>query len=88
VLEALGVKLDVSPEIVARSIREVGIGFLFAPAHHGALKHAGPVRQKLGLRTFFNLLGPLSNPAGAPPPAPSARPARATPPGPRRLRGR
>ncbi|MFW6050345.1 MAG: anthranilate phosphoribosyltransferase [Myxococcota bacterium] len=64
-LEALGVSLEASPEAVARSVREVHIGFLFAPAHHAALKHAAPVRRQLGLRTFFNLLGPLANPAGA-----------------------
>jgi anthranilate phosphoribosyltransferase len=64
-LEALGVELGASPEVVARSVREVGIGFLFAPAHHAALKHAAPVRRQLGIRTFFNLLGPLANPAGA-----------------------
>jgi anthranilate phosphoribosyltransferase len=64
-LEALGVGLDASPEAVRRSVREVGIGFLFAPAHHAALRHAAPVRRQLGIRTFFNLLGPLSNPAGA-----------------------
>lgn len=64
-LEALGVALDLEPEAVARSVREVGIGFLFAPAHHAALKHAAPVRRQLGIRTFFNLLGPLANPAGA-----------------------
>ncbi len=65
VLEALGVRIDVDRAVVVRSVREVGIGFLFAPAHHGALRHAAPVRRALGVRTFFNLLGPLSNPAGA-----------------------
>lgn len=64
-LEALGVPLDSSPESVARSVRELSIGFLFAPSHHAALRHAAPVRRQLGLRTFFNLLGPLANPAGA-----------------------
>jgi anthranilate phosphoribosyltransferase len=63
VLEALGVKIDLPPARVARSIRELGIGFLFAPAHHGALKHAAPVRRALGVRTIFNLMGPLLNPA-------------------------
>lgn len=65
VLEALGVRIDLGPAEVSRCIETVGIGFLFAPAHHGAMKHAAPVRRQLGLRTIFNLLGPLSNPAGA-----------------------
>ena len=65
VLEALGVRIDLSPDAVARCVRELDIGFLFAPAHHGALKHAAPVRRSLGVRTFFNMLGPLANPAGA-----------------------
>ena len=65
VLEALGVKLDLSPEKVASCIDEVGIGFLFAPNHHPAMRHAGPVRRELGIRTVFNLLGPLTNPAAA-----------------------
>lgn len=65
VLEALGVRIDLDGDAVARCVREVGIGFLFAPAHHGALRHAAPVRRALGVRTFFNLLGPLANPAGA-----------------------
>ncbi len=65
VLEAAGVKLDISPEAVARCVREVGVGFMYAPAHHGAMKHAIGVRRQLGLRTLFNLLGPLTNPAGA-----------------------
>jgi anthranilate phosphoribosyltransferase len=65
VLEALGVRLEMPPEIVARSIEEAGIGFLFAPAFHPAMKHAAPVRRELGVRTVFNLLGPLTNPARA-----------------------
>ncbi len=66
VLEALGVNLDVTPEQVSHCVREAGIGFMFAPAHHSAMKHVGPIRVELGIRTIFNLLGPLSNPAGAP----------------------
>jgi anthranilate phosphoribosyltransferase len=65
VLEALGVNLDVTPEIVARCINEIGIGFLFAPALHGAMKHAIGPRREIGIRTIFNILGPLTNPAGA-----------------------
>ena len=65
VLEALGVRIDLSPVQAQRSVEEVGIGFLFAPSHHGAMKHAAPVRRELGIRTIFNLLGPLSNPASA-----------------------
>lgn len=65
VLEALGVPLDLSPQQVGRCVDEVGIGFLFAPALHPAMRHAGPVRRELGLRTVFNLLGPLTNPADA-----------------------
>lgn len=65
VLEALGVRIDLAPERVARCIEEVGIGFLFAPSHHAAMRHAAPVRRELGIRTIFNLLGPLSNPASA-----------------------
>ncbi len=66
VLEALGVDLSLDAAAVARSIREVGVGFMFAPAHHSAMKHAAPVRKDLGVRTIFNILGPLTNPAGAP----------------------
>ncbi len=66
VLEAAGVRLDLTPEQVARCVEEVGVGFLFAPAHHGAMKHALGPRRELGVRTMFNLLGPLTNPAGAP----------------------
>lgn len=63
VLEALGVRLDLTADEVSRGLREAGIAFMFAPLFHGALKHAAPVRRSLGLRTFWNLLGPLSNPA-------------------------
>jgi len=65
VLEALGANLQLTPERIARSVDEVGVGFMFAPAHHSALKHAAPVRKDLGVRTIFNILGPLTNPAGA-----------------------
>jgi anthranilate phosphoribosyltransferase len=65
VLEALGIRLAISPEQVGCAIREVGIGFLFAPALHPAMKHAQPARLELKMRTVFNLLGPLTNPAGA-----------------------
>ena len=65
VLEALGVNLNVTPETVERSIAEIGIGFLFAPALHGAMKHAIGPRREIGIRTIFNILGPLTNPAGA-----------------------
>ena len=64
VLTALGVNIELSPEGISRCIEEAGIGFMFAPAHHTAMKHVGPVRVELGTRTIFNLLGPLSNPAG------------------------
>lgn len=66
VLEAAGVKLDLTPEQVAECINQAGIGFMFAPMHHGAMKHAITPRRELGVRTIFNLLGPLTNPAGAP----------------------
>ncbi len=66
VLEKAGVKLGLSPEQVAACIEKTGIGFMFAPAHHSAMKHVAPVRRELGTRTMFNILGPLANPAGAP----------------------
>jgi anthranilate phosphoribosyltransferase len=65
VLEALGANLSLTPEQVSACISETGIGFMFAPAHHGAMKNIAPVRKELGVRTIFNLLGPLTNPAGA-----------------------
>src|SRR5688572_18034130 len=65
VLEALGVNITLAPAQVARSVSEVGVGFMFAPHHHPAMKHAAPVRKELGVRTIFNILGPLTNPAGA-----------------------
>ena len=65
VLAALGVNLDIGPDVVGRCIAEAGVGFMFAPAHHAAMKHVGPARAELATRTIFNLLGPLSNPAGA-----------------------
>ena len=65
VLEELGISLTLSPEAVGRCIDEIGIGFMFAPAMHPAMRHAAPVRRELGLRTVFNLLGPLTNPADA-----------------------
>ncbi len=66
VLEALGANISLKPEEVARAIDEVGVGFMFAPNHHAAMKYAAPVRRELGVRTIFNILGPLTNPAGAP----------------------
>lgn len=65
VLEQLGVRVDATPAHLERLVADVGLGFFFAPAHHPALHHAGPVRRELGVRTFFNLLGPLANPAQA-----------------------
>src|SRR5439155_4164569 len=65
VLEALGANIMLKPEQVAACIAETGIGFMFAPNHHSAMKHAAPVRKELGIRTIFNILGPLTNPAGA-----------------------
>jgi anthranilate phosphoribosyltransferase len=64
VLEALGIKIDLGPTGVAACVREVGIGFMFAPRFHPAMRHAGPVRREIGIRTVFNVLGPLANPAG------------------------
>ena len=66
VLESLGVNLALTPEQVGLCLREVGLGFMFAPSHHPAMKHAAPVRKELGMRTILNILGPLTNPAGAP----------------------
>jgi anthranilate phosphoribosyltransferase len=66
VIEALGASINLAPEQVARCIDEVGVGFMFAPNHHAAMKHAAPVRRELGVRTIFNILGPLTNPAMAP----------------------
>ncbi len=65
-MEALGVNINLTPEQVGRGIDEVGIGFMFAPNHHAAMRHAAPVRKELGVRTIFNILGPLTNPASAP----------------------
>lgn len=65
-LEALGAHIHLTPQQVAACIAETGIGFMFAPNHHAAMKHAAPVRKELGVRTIFNILGPLTNPAGAP----------------------
>ena len=64
VLEALGVKIELGPDAVATCIEEVGVGFMFAPRFHPAMRHAGPVRREIGIRTIFNVLGPLANPAG------------------------
>ncbi|MDB5752650.1 MAG: anthranilate phosphoribosyltransferase [Ramlibacter sp.] len=66
VMEVLGVSLNLSPEAIARCIEEVGIGFMFAPNHHPAMKNVAPVRKEMGVRTIFNILGPLTNPASAP----------------------
>ncbi len=65
VLEALGININLTPEQTVRCINEVGFGFMFAPNYHSAMKHAAPVRKELGVRTLFNILGPLTNPAGA-----------------------
>src|SRR5690349_12536867 len=66
VLEALGVTLSLTPQAIAQCIADTGIGFMFAPAHHPAMKNVAPVRKELGIRTIFNILGPLTNPASAP----------------------
>ena len=66
VMEALGIHINLKPEAIAQCIAEVGIGFMFAPNHHPAMKNVAPVRKELGVRTIFNILGPLTNPAGAP----------------------
>jgi anthranilate phosphoribosyltransferase len=65
VLEAFGANVNLKPEQIARSISQVGVGFMFAPNHHSAMKYAAPVRRELGVKTIFNILGPLTNPAGA-----------------------
>jgi len=66
VLESLGVNINLPPEVIARCVQDVGIGFMFAPNHHPAMKNVAPVRKELGVRTIFNILGPLTNPADAP----------------------
>jgi anthranilate phosphoribosyltransferase len=66
VLESLGININLPPDAIARCIEEVGIGFMFAPNHHPAMKNVAPVRKELGVRTIFNILGPLTNPASAP----------------------
>ena len=66
VLESLGININLTPDAIARSVAEVGIGFMFAPNHHPAMKNVAPVRKELGIKTIFNILGPLTNPAGAP----------------------
>ncbi|MDD5334649.1 MAG: anthranilate phosphoribosyltransferase [Rhodoferax sp.] len=66
VMESLGVNINLSPEAIARCIEQVGVGFMFAPNHHPAMKNVAPVRKELGIKTIFNLLGPLTNPASAP----------------------
>lgn len=65
ILETLGARVDLAPEQVARCIADIGIGFMFAQQHHSAMKHVAPIRKELGVRTIFNILGPLTNPAGA-----------------------
>jgi anthranilate phosphoribosyltransferase len=66
VLESLGVNINLPPEAIARCISQTGLGFMFAPNHHPAMKNVGPVRRELGIKTIFNILGPLTNPASAP----------------------
>ncbi len=66
VLESLGVNINLSPQAIADCIENMGLGFMFAPNHHSAMKHVAPIRKELGVRTIFNILGPLTNPAGAP----------------------
>src|SRR5439155_1226921 len=65
VLEALGARINLTPAQTGQALEKIGIGFMFAPAHHAAMKYAAPVRKELGVRTIFNILGPLTNPAGA-----------------------
>jgi anthranilate phosphoribosyltransferase len=66
VIELLGIQINLSPEAIARCIEEVGVGFMFAPNHHPAMKNVAPIRRELGIKTIFNILGPLTNPASAP----------------------
>jgi anthranilate phosphoribosyltransferase len=66
VLESLGANINLSPALIAKCVQDVGIGFMFAPNHHPAMKNVAPIRKELGVRTIFNILGPLTNPAGAP----------------------
>ena len=66
VMESLGININLSPEAIAQCIKQVGVGFMFAPNHHTAMKHVAPIRKELGVRTIFNILGPLTNPASAP----------------------
>ncbi len=66
VMESLGININLSPEAIAQCIEQVGVGFMFAPNHHTAMKHVAPIRKELGVRTIFNILGPLTNPASAP----------------------
>ncbi|TXH87038.1 MAG: anthranilate phosphoribosyltransferase [Rhodoferax sp.] len=66
VMEALGVNINLAPAAIARCIQEVGVGFMFAPNHHPAMKNVAPIRREMGVKTIFNILGPLTNPAGAP----------------------